>query len=83
MQTEVAFLCHIVGWTGLACDPEKITAVRNWHAPGSVKQVRQSVGFIGYYRRFIQDFAGLSEPLVALTRKGVPFLWTDWPQVAF
>ena len=83
MQTEVAFLGHIVGWTGLACDPEKISAVRNWHAPGSVKQVRQFVGFIGYYRRFIQDFAGLSEPLVALTRKGVPFVWTDRQQVAF
>ena len=70
MQTEVAFLGHIVGRTGLACDPEKISVVRNWHAPGSVKQVHQFVGSIGYYRRFIQDFAGLSEPLVALTRKG-------------
>ena len=29
MQTEVAFLGHIVGRTGLACDPEKISAVRN------------------------------------------------------
>ena len=70
MQTEVAFLGHIVGRTGLACDPEKISAVRNWHAPSSVKGLRQFVGFIGYYRRFVQDFAGLSEPLVALTRKG-------------
>ena len=68
-------------WT--ACDPEKISAVRAWHAPGSIKQVRQFVGFIGYYRRFIQDFAGLSEPLVALTRKGVAFVWTDRQQVAF
>ena len=83
MQTEVAFLGHIVGRAGLACDPEKISAVRNWHVPGSVKQVHQFVGFIGYYRRFIQDFAGLSEPLVALTRKGVPFVWTDRQQVAF
>ena len=83
MQTEVAYLGHIVGRTSLACDPEKISAVRNWHAPGSVKQVCQFVGFIGYYRRFIQDFAGLSEPLVALTRKGVPFVWTDRQQVAF
>ena len=31
MQTEVAFLGHIVGRTGLACDPEKLSAVRNWH----------------------------------------------------
>ena len=41
------------------------------------------MGFIGYYRRFIQDFAGLLEPLVALTRKGVLFAWTDRQQVAF
>ena len=26
MQTEVAFLSHIVGRTGLACDPEKLSA---------------------------------------------------------
>ena len=67
MQTEVAFLGHIVGRAGLACDPGKLSAVWACHAPGSVKQVRQFVGFIGYYRRFIQNFAGLSEPLVALT----------------
>ena len=50
---------------------------------GSVKQVHQFVGFIGYYRRFIQNFAGLSEPLVSLTRKGVTFAWTTEHQVAF
>ena len=58
MQTEVPFLGHIVGRTGLACDPEKLSAVRNWHAPGSIKEVRQFVGFIGSYRRFVQYFAG-------------------------
>ena len=84
MQTEVAFLGHMVGRTGLACDPEKISAVRNWHAPSSVKGVRQFVGFISYYRRFVQDFrAGLSEAMVAFTRKGVPFVWTDRQQAAF
>ena len=41
------------------------------------------MGFIGYYCRFIQEFAGLSEPLVALTRKGIAFAWTDRQQVAF
>ena len=33
MQTEVAFLGHIVGRAGLACDPEKLLAVRTWHTP--------------------------------------------------
>ena len=83
MQTEVVFLGHIVGHTGLACNPAKLVAVRNWHAPDKVKGVRQFVGFVGYYRRFVKDFAELAEPLVALTRKGVPFVWTDQQQAAF
>ena len=80
MQTEVAFLGHIVGRASLACDPEKLSAVRAWHTPGSVKQGRE---FVGYYRRFIQDFADLSEPLVALTRKGSVFAWMSEKQAAF
>ena len=83
MQTEVAFLGHIVGRSGLACDLVKISAVQAWHAPGSVKQVRQFVGFVGYYRRFIQNFAELSVPFVALTRKGAVFAWTPERQKTF
>ena len=83
MQTEVAFLGHIVGRTGLACDPAKLSAVRNWHEPNKLKAVCQFVGFVGYYRRFVKNFAELAELLVALTRKGVPFVWTDQQQTAF
>ena len=83
MQTEVVFLGHIVGRTGLACDPAKLSAVWDWHVPDKVKAVRQFVGFVGYYRRFVKDFAELAEPLVALTRKGAPFVWTDCQQTAF
>ena len=39
MQTEVVFLGHIVGRNGLACDPAKLSAVRNWHAPDKVKGI--------------------------------------------
>ena len=77
MQTGVAFLGHIVGRAGLACDQEKLSAVWAWHAPGSVKQVHQFVGFVGYYCRFTQNFAELLEPLVALACKGSVFVWTS------
>ena len=83
MQTEVGFLGHIVGRTGLACDPEKLAAVRNWHEPNRVKAVRQFVVFVGYYRRFVKQISELAELLVALTRKGAPFVWTDEKQTAF
>ena len=38
---------------------------------------------MGYYRRFIQNFAELSEPLVALTRKEAVFAWISERQEAF
>ena len=56
MQTEVAFLGHIVGRSSLACDPGKVSAVWAWHAPGWLNKF---ASFIGYYRRFIHNFAGL------------------------
>ena len=83
MQTEVVFLGHIVGCKGFVCDPAKLAAVQNWHARDKVTGVQQFVGFVGYYRRFVKYFADLAEPLVALTRKGAPFVWTDRQQTAF
>src|SRR6185369_13323474 len=35
-----------------------------------VHEVREFVGFINYYRRFIPNFSHLAEPLTALTKKG-------------
>ena len=83
MQTEVGFLGHIVGRSGLACDPNKLSAVRDWHEPTKLKGVRQFIGFVGYYHRFVKDFAKLADPLVSLTRKGVPFVWGSDQQHSF
>ena len=45
--------------------------------------MRQFVGFVGYYRLFVINFVEIADPLVALTRKGVPFVWADEQQTAF
>ena len=77
MQTEVGVLGHIVGRTGLACYPEKLSAVRYlvlvstvWHEPNRVKAVRQFVGFVGYYRRFVIFFAELFDTDASLFAVG-------------
>ena len=71
------------GRPGQACVPGKVSTIWAWHVPDSVKQVRQFIGFIDDNRQFIQNLAGFSEPLVALTQKGVTFAWTGEQQVAF
>ena len=74
-RTSVPFLGHIVGRRGLECDPKKIEDVQSWPIPNCLRSVRQFLGFVGYYRRFVPGFADLAEPLVALTGKDVPFVW--------
>ena len=74
-QTSVPFLGHVVGRRGPECDPKKIEDVKCWPVPDCLKSVRQFLGFVGYYRRFIPSFADIAEPLVALTGKDVPFVW--------
>ena len=62
-QTSVPFLGHVVGRRGLECDPKKIEDVKFWPIPDCLKSVRQFLGFVGYYRRFIPRFADIAEPL--------------------
>ena len=68
-QSSVPFLGHIVGRRGLECDPKKIEDVKSSPVPDCLKSVRQFLGFVGCYSRFIPNFAYLATPLVALTGK--------------
>ena len=72
-RSSVPFLGHIVGQRGLECDPANIEDVKSWPIPDCLKSVRQFLGFVGYYRRFIPNFADIAPPLVTLTGKDVPF----------
>ena len=51
--------------------------------PRRLKDVKSFLGFANFYRRFIKGFSTLAQPLIALTRKGTPFLWTSEAQNAF
>ena len=82
-RASVPFLGHIVGRRGLECDPKKIEDVKSWPVLDCMKSVRQFLGFVGYYRRFIPKFADIATPLVYLTGKDVPFVWDTSCSAAF
>lgn len=83
LQHKVQFLGYIVSEEGIGADPEKTAAVERWPTPTTVKQVRQFVGLIGYYRKTIPEFAKLAKPLHTLTEKGRRFQWTEECDAAF
>lgn len=71
-QTSVRYLGHIVSDKGVETDPEKIASIKSWPVPKNLKQLRSFLGFAGYYRRFIKDYAIIAKPLNDLTRGYTP-----------
>jgi hypothetical protein len=82
-QTSVAFLRHVVSAEGVLPNPDNVAKVLQWPRPSSVTEVRQLLGMGSYYRKFIKGFANLARPIVELTKKGRPFIWTDECEKAF
>src|SRR5271168_2223377 len=82
-KTEVKYLGFIFSSEGIKADPEKVRAVSEWKSPENLKQVQSFLGFINFYRRLIPGFAEAALPLTRLTRKDVPFEWTDPEEQAF
>jgi transposase InsO family protein len=68
---------------GISMDPEKVSAIKDWEPPSTVRGVRGFLGFANYYRDFIYNFSDLVIPLTALTKKDAPFEWSPECEVAF
>jgi hypothetical protein len=79
----VEYLGHICTPLGVKPDPGKVRAIKDYPVPKTVRDIRSFIGLAGYYRRHVQDFAKLAQPLTNLTKKDVPFIWTDEHQLAF
>ena len=73
---------EILGWQvgagGIRIDPSKIAGIQEWPRQlKDVKQVRSTLGVLGYQRPFIKNFAAIARPLHDLTKKDTPFEWTQ------
>jgi hypothetical protein len=72
---EVDFLGFVVGQKGVKIDKKKVQIVLDWSTPKTVKDIQFFLGFANFYRRFIQKYSGITEPISLLTRKETEFAW--------
>jgi len=79
----VTYLGHSVGNGIIAPVAAKVDAILNFPKPVDSKQLRQFLGVIGYYRRYIPNMAQVCAPLTDLLKKGRVFAWDDLAEEAF
>lgn len=69
IKREVAYLGHIVTPEGVKPNPGKIKAIKGYPIPKTTKEIKSFLGLLGYYRKFIPDFAKLTKPLTLCLKK--------------
>ncbi|CAO1622711.1 unnamed protein product [Sympodiomycopsis kandeliae] len=80
---RIQALGHTISDIGITTAPHNTDAIRAFPRPTTVKEIQRFIGMAVYYRRFIQDFARICQPLYALTKKDNTFIWTDEHEKAF
>ena len=75
------FKCRIVKYLrflvtvgrGIAINPEKLKAVKQWARSKNQKETRAFLGFANFYQTVIDELFEIAAPLTKLTGKGVAF----------
>ena len=75
-KKHIQYLGHLISDEGIQPLPEKLESIAKMPIPKNAKQVKQFLGFVGYYRKFVPRFADISRILTKLTYKDQEFKWT-------
>lgn len=70
LRKEVAYLGHVVTPNGVKPNPDKVIAIKNYPLPKTTKEIKGFLGLLGYYRRFINNFAKITKPMTKCLKKG-------------
>jgi transposase InsO family protein len=69
-QREMEFLGFVIDPEGVRMDPGRVKTISEWKnsPPQSFKDVQVLLGFCNFYRRFIQGYSRLAQPLTSLMK---------------
>lgn len=81
--TRGILLEYMVSKRGREPEPEKVKVIQNLLPPTSVKEVQRVLGYTGWYRELIEDYATITLPITSLQKKGTKFIWTQACNDAF
>ena len=69
-KSEMDFLGHRLTQHGLTRQAAKVEAIERWAVPTTQSELRSFISVIGCYRRFMDGFARITQPLTDLLREG-------------
>ena len=78
-KQKVKYLGLIIKPNYIAIDPTKLKRILKWLLPKKPKDIHQFLRFCRFYRKFIQGYSQITQPLEKL--KQVKAIW-EWSKEA-
>ena len=63
-EKHIHYLGHLISADGIRPLKDNLDTIQDMPAPCNSKEVKQFLGLVGYYRKFVPRFADLSKPLM-------------------
>lgn len=82
-QKELIHLGHVLNKDGIKPNPSKIEVIQKIPVPTDIHQLKRFLGLTGYYRKFIKNYARITDPLNKLLKKNTLYKWTELCDKAF
>jgi hypothetical protein len=67
-QAKIEYLGHFISKDGVSPVPKYVQVVQKWPSPTNKTKARSFLGKVGYYRRFIKDYAAIAKPWTDIER---------------
>lgn len=74
-KDRVTFLGYDISEEGVRPSVRKLDAIKDYPTPKTIHQVRQFLGLINYFRKFIRNCALICKPLTNLLKKDAVWQW--------
>ncbi|KAL5256458.1 hypothetical protein ACHWQZ_G011636 [Mnemiopsis leidyi] len=76
-QSSIKFVGMTVSNKGIAIDKDRVKAIVNLKSPTTVRDLQKVLGIFQYSRKYIRNFASISQPLYALLQRNTKFVWSN------
>ncbi|XP_048002638.1 uncharacterized protein LOC125239165 [Leguminivora glycinivorella] len=83
LREKIDYLGYEISAEGVKPGEKKVQSVQNFPRPNDVHNVRQFLGLVGFFRKFIGGFAQIAYPLTKLLKKEAVWEWTSAQEEAF
>ena len=83
MRKELRYLGHLITSEGVKPDPSKIEVIKKYPLPKTKTEIKAFAGLLGYYRKFIKDYAKILKPMTKCLAKDQQVIINDEYRACF